>query len=421
MRLHIQDGFVVRDDSIVKEDIFIDNGRAVRPDADFRADEIIDARGLYVMRGFIDMHTHLREPGFEYKEDVASGTAAALKGGFTAVCCMPNTNPPADNPAVIAYIKERAAAADNCRVYPIGTITKGQKGGEITEMYRLKQAGAVALSDDGYPVESGGVMRLALEYAKTVGIPLICHEEDTDIAAAGVVNEGYSATVSGLRGISRAAEEVMIARDVILAESLDASVHIAHVSTKGGLEIIRNAKKRGVKVTCETCPHYFAANDGLILSFDTNTKVNPPLRGEDDRLAVIAAIKDGTVDAIVTDHAPHHINDKFVEYNYAANGISGLETAFQLANTFLVKKSGASLSALSKLMSANPARILGLDKKPEYAEADFTVVDTETPSKIDVKSFVSKGKNSPFDGWDVYGSVRYTIVGGRVKYGSGGK
>jgi dihydroorotase len=417
MRLIIKNGFVVKETAIPKEDVYIEDGKVVNPRKDFQADKIIDASGLYVLSGLVDMHVHLREPGFEYKEDIESGTRAAVKGGFSSVCCMPNTKPAADNSAVISYIKERAKIADNCRVYPIGAITKEQKGGEITEMFNLKRAGAVALSDDGYPVSSGNVMRLALEYAKTVGIPLICHEEDVEIAAGGVVNEGYNAAISGLRGISSVAESAMIARDVLLAESLNTRVHIAHVSTKSGLEIIRQAKKRGVAVTCETCPHYFSANDGLILSFDTNTKVNPPLRSEEDRLAVVEAIKDGTVDAIVTDHAPHHKNDKFVEYNYAANGISGLETAFALSYTFLVKNGGIDLITLVKLMSANPAKILGLDEVGGYAErADLTIVDLDKKYKISVKDFVSKGKNSPFDGWEVYGDIRYTIVNGEIKY-----
>ncbi|MDR2091378.1 MAG: dihydroorotase [Clostridiales bacterium] len=417
MRLIIKNGNVVKGNAVQKEDVYVENGRIVKPEKSFGADRIIDASGLYVMRGLVDMHVHLREPGFEYKEDIASGTKAAVKGGFTAVCCMPNTKPAADNPAVITYIKARAAEADNCRVYPIGAITKAQKGGEITEMFALKRAGAIALSDDGYPVSDGNIMRLALEYAKTAEIPLICHEEDTAIAAGGVVNEGYNATIAGLRGISSVAESAMIARDVLLAESLNTRVHIAHVSTKSGLEIIRRAKKRRVAVTCETCPHYFCANDSLILSFDTNTKVNPPLRSEEDRLAVVEAIKDGTVDAIVTDHAPHHKNDKSVEYNYAANGISGLETAFALSYTFLVKNGGIDIITLVRLMSENPAKILGLDKDAEYADAaDLTVVDLNKKYKISVKDFVSKGKNSPFDGLEVYGEVRYTIIGGKIKY-----
>jgi len=413
MRILIKDGFVVKNDGIVKDDIYIENGKTVKKTAAFKADEIIDASGLYVMNGFVDMHVHLREPGFEYKEDIKSGTAAAVSGGFCAVCCMPNTKPVCDNPAVVAYIKGKAAEADNCRVYPIAAITKQQKGTEITEMSALKKAGAIALSDDGLPVANGNVMRLALEYAKTVGIPLICHEEDTEIAAGGVVNEGYNATISGLRGISPVAEEAMIARDVLLAESLDAKVHIAHVSTKGGIEIIRQAKKRGIAVTAETCPHYFAANDSLILTFDTYTKVNPPLRSESDRLAVIEGIKDGTLDAIVTDHAPHHRDDKFVEYNYAANGISGLETSFALSYTYLVKSGIIDLIALNRLMSINPNKILGLDTKDG---ADFTIVDIGAQYKIDAEAFVSKGKNTPFDGYRVFGRAVYTIVGGAVKY-----
>ncbi|MDR1940111.1 MAG: dihydroorotase [Clostridiales bacterium] len=413
MRLLIKNGLAVKPDAVVKEDIYIENGKTVKARKGFLPDETIDAEGLYVMNGFFDMHVHLREPGFEYKEDIESGTGAAVAGGFCGVCCMPNTKPMCDNPAVVSYIKERARQADNCKVYPIASITKGQRGEEITEMFKLKRAGAVALSDDGLPVSNGNVMRLALEYAKTVGIPLICHEEDKDIAADGVVNEGYNATIAGLRGISRAAEEVMIARDVILAESLGAGVHIAHISTAGSVEIIRNAKRRGVKVTCETCPHYFSATDELILSFDANTKVNPPLRTEKDRLAIIEGIKDGTIDAIVTDHAPHHIDDKLVEYNYAANGISGLETAFCLAYTYLVDGGAIDIVKLNALMSANPKAIVGLS---DESAADFTIVDVKQRHVIDTSKFVSKGKNSPFNGRAVVGKVKYTIVDGAVKF-----
>jgi dihydroorotase len=412
----IKNGFVVKDDAVIKGNIYIKDGMVLREAEDFDADEVIDAEGLYVFDGFVDMHVHLREPGFEYKEDILSGTKAAVKGGFTSVCCMPNTNPVCDNPSVITYIKEKAMAADNCRVYPIGAITKGQKGAEITEMFKLKRAGAVALSDDGLPVLNGNIMRLAMEYAKTADILLICHEEDKEIAADGVVNEGYNATIAGLRGISRVAEEAMIARDILLSSALDARVHIAHISTKGSVELIRQAKRLGVKVTCETCPHYFSANDSLILSFDTNTKVNPPLRTEADRLAIIDGIKDGTIDVVATDHAPHHTNDKFVEYNYAANGISGLETAFALANTYLVKSRAIDYPRLNRLMSVNPKKILGISGGEKERYADFTIVDTEKKYRIDAKKFVSKGKNTPFNGLEVQGSVEYTVVGGKIKY-----
>lgn len=412
MNILIENGSTLRGGKVVKESIFIKDGKLSGSAKNFNADRVIDASGLYVLDGLFDMHAHLREPGFEYKEDIATGTKAAVKGGFTGVCCMPNTRPVLDEPSVVSYVTERAKAVGACRVYPIAAITKGQKGAEITEMRALKDAGAVALSDDGLPVLNGNVMRLALEYAKTVGIPLIAHEEDTEIAAGGVVNEGYHATVAGLRGISRVAEESMIARDILLAESLEAGVHIAHVSTKGGVELIRQAKKRGVKVTAETCPHYFAATDKLILSFDTNTKVNPPLRTEDDRLAIIAGLKDGSIDAIATDHAPHSKEDKFVEYNYAANGISGFETAFALAYTFLVKAGELSIAALNRLMSVNPRKILGIDR----GDADFTVVDLSERWVIDPEKFVSKGKNSPFKGFAVYGKVKYTVVGGKIAY-----
>ncbi|MDR3294012.1 MAG: dihydroorotase [Clostridiales bacterium] len=415
MNILIKNGFVVGDGGVKKEDVCLSDGKRVKATAGIAFDKVIDAAGLYVMKGFLDMHVHLREPGFEYKEDIESGTRAAVKGGFSGVCCMPNTKPVCDNPAIVRFIVEKAKEVGVCKVYPIGAITKEQKGEELTEMYGLKRAGAVALSDDGQPVGSGNIMRLALEYAKTADILLICHEEDKEIAAGGVANEGYHATIAGLRGISPVAEEAMIARDILLAEHLDARVHIAHISTRGSMELIRAAKKRGVKVTCETCPHYFSATDELILSFDTATKVNPPLRTEEDRLAIIEGIKDGTVDIIVTDHAPHHTTDKFVEYNYAANGISGLETAFCLANTYLVRSGAIKIERLQELLCKNPHAILGIEEN----EGDITIVDINKKVKIDKKSFVSKGKNTPFDGWEVYGEVAATIVDGVVKYERG--
>jgi dihydroorotase len=379
--------------------------------------DVIDASGLTVMAGFVDMHCHLREPGFEYKEDIASGTRAALTGGFTAVACMPNTDPVIDDKSVVRYVLSRAAECDNAKVYCIGAMTKGQEGKILSDMGAMKDEGIVAVSDDGRPVENGNMMRLITEYAETFSLLPISHCECPDIADGGLVNEGLNATITGLKGILRAAEEAMIARDVLLAESLNARIHIAHVSTKTGVAIIRDAKNRGVRVTCETCPHYFSATDDEILSFNTNAKINPPLRGEADVAAIIEGLCDGTIDAIVTDHAPHSLEEKNREFAYAPNGTSGFETAFSLCYTNLVRAGHMDMMRLSRLMSANPSKILrvGGGELRAGETADITIVDPEAPRVVDASRFVSKGKNSLFDGWKLFGAVKRVIVDGVEK------
>lgn len=380
-------------------------------------DKIIDCGGAYAFSGLVDMHCHLREPGYEYKEDILSGTMAAAKGGFTAVACMPNTQPPADNEAVISYIIEKAEQANFCKVYPIACITKSQQGTELAQYGSLKQAGAIALSDDGFPVDNPLVMKNALLYAKSHGMLIISHCEDKQLADGGSVNEGYNSTVSGLKGISAAAEEIMVARDIILAEHTNTKIHIAHISTKGSVNLIREAKKRGVTVTCETCPHYFAGDDSMILGYDTNAKVNPPLRSETDKEAIIQGIKEGVIDVIATDHAPHHIDDKNIEFDLAANGISGFETAFSLSYTYLVKAGHISLERLYELMTKNPSDILGIDcpRLKEGESADLFIADLNGRYKIETQKFVSKGKNNPFNGCNVYGKILHTIKGGQIK------
>lgn len=419
MNLLIKNATAVIGDSLEESDIYIEGSKIVKigKDIDCAADKIIDAENKVVLPGFVDMHCHLREPGQEYKEDIESGSAAALRGGFTSIACMPNTNPPLDNVALIKYVAMRGTEVDNAKVYPIGCITKGQQGKEIAEMGFMKEAGAVAFSDDGRPVENGNIMRLALEYASSHKALVISHCEDKSIAADGVVNEGLNATISGLKGINRVAEESMIARDVLLAEALGARVHIAHVSTKGSVEIVRQAKARGVKVTCETCPHYFCATDDEILSYNTNAKINPPLRTQQDVDAIIEGIKDGTIDAIATDHAPHHADEKNREFNLAPFGTSGFETAFALAYTYLVETDVIDMPKLSKLMSANPARILGIGTGVLKAgeRADITIVDTDKGFTVDSSKFVSKGKNSLFNGWQLRGAVTNVIVDGIEK------
>ena len=403
-----------------KKDILTDGDRIEKIAAGIKADgcDVIDADGLTALPAFVDMHVHLREPGFEYKEDIESGSKAAVAGGFSAVCCMPNTKPVTDNKYIVRYIKDRAKEVGLVKVYPIAAVSVGEKGETITEMGKLKEAGAVAFSDDGRPVESAQLMRIALEYAGGLNMPVISHCEDISLVNDGVMNEGYISTLTGLKGITRASEEVMVARDIVLAETLGARVHIAHISTKGSAQLIREAKARGVKVTCETCPHYFAATDELCKDNDANAKVNPPLREESDRLAMIEAIKDGTVDAIVTDHAPHAKHEKEGGFVGAANGISGIETSFALSYTALVKSGEITLERLSELMTANPASIVNIEcgRLEEGGKADIRLVDPKEKSAIDKNEFFPKGKNPPFHGREVYGRVRFTVVDGNVRY-----
>lgn len=419
MKLLIKNGTVVTPEGEIKADLLIEDKKIVKiaPKIEERC-KTIDACGKHVLAGIIDMHVHLREPGFEGKEDIKSGSEAAVAGGVTQVCCMPNTNPVCDNAVLATYIKHRANEVNLCKINPIGAITKGQQGESLSEIGKMKSVGVVALSDDGKSVENSYIMRLAMEYASDFGLKCLCHCEDSRLVDGGVVNEGYNSTVSGLKGSLRAAEDIMIARDIALAESLDIPVHICHVSTYSGVEIIRSAKARGVKVTAETCPHYFILTDDIITSYDTNTKVNPPVREEKDRLAIIEGLKDGILDCIVTDHAPHSLKDKQVEYNFAAFGISGIETSFSLSYTYLVKSGLMSLCSLMQKMSANPAQILQLEggKLEEGAAADITIVDLNEKYVIDSDKFLSKGKNTPFNGFEVYGKVCCTIVDGEVKF-----
>ena len=417
----IRNGNVVLENEVVKADILVKDGKIVTIAERISEsnEEVLDATGLHIFPGLIDMHVHLRDPGYEYKEDIESGTKAAVKGGFTQICCMPNTNPVTDNKVVVSYIKHRAQEVGLCKVHPIGAITKGSKGEQLADIGEMKKAGAVAISDDGVSVKSSRIMRLAMEYASGFHVKCLCHCEDKELVDGGVVNEGLSSTIAGLKGIPRAAEDIIIARELALAESLDVPVHICHVSTHSGVRLIRDAKKAGVKVTAETCPHYYAVTDEVVTRFDTNTKVNPPIREELDRQAILEGLKDGTLDCIVTDHAPHHINDKNVEYNQAAFGISGIETSFAVAITYLYRTGELTLSQIAEKMSAAPAKILNLEggKIAEGGVADLTIADLNEKWTVDPAKFVSKGKNSPFGGYELYGAVKYTIVDGVVKYG----
>ena len=416
----IRNGNVVLKNSVEKKDVLIADGKIVKIAENIPAngETEIDASGKHVFPGLIDMHVHLRDPGYEYKEDIESGAKAAVKGGFTQVCCMPNTDPIMDNKVVVSYVKNKAKEVNLCKVPPIGAITKGSKGEQLAQIGEMKKAGAVAISDDGVSVKNSRLMYLAMEYASGFDMTCLCHCEDKDLVDGGVCNEGLSSTIAGLKGIPRAAEDICIARDIALAESLDVPVHICHVSTHSGVRLIRNAKAAGVKVTAETCPHYFAVTDDIIRTFDTNTKVNPPIREEIDKQAVLAGLKDGTLDCIVTDHAPHHINDKNVEYNLASFGISGIETSFGFAITYLYKAGVLSLNEIAERMSAAPARILKLDggEIKEGGVADLMIADLEESWVVDPANFVSKGKNSPFGGYKLDGVVKYTIVDGEIKY-----
>lgn len=421
MKTLICGGEAVLLNGVEKLDILIENGKIVKlaknikPETDYK---VIDAAGKTVIPGIIDMHVHLREPGYEGKEDIESGSKAAVAGGVTQVCCMPNTDPVCDNAVVVKYIKTRQKEVNLCKINPIGAITKGEKGEALADIGKMAQAGAVAISDDGRSVMNSLIMRLGMEYASGFNLKCLCHCEDINLVDGGVVNEGKNSTLTGLKGSPRAAEDIMIARDISLAESLDVPVHICHVSTYSGVDIIRSAKKRGVKVTAETCPHYFVLTDDIIKDFDTFTKVNPPVREERDRQAIIEGLKDGTLDCIVTDHAPHSKKDKEVEYNLAAFGMSGIETSFALSYTYLVKSGILNLSELMKLMSYNPAKTLNLEggEIKEGGVADLAIVDLKDKYTIDGNKFLSKGKNTPFNGHEVYGKVCATLVDGEVKY-----
>jgi dihydroorotase len=398
-------------------DILIEGGRIVALGADISADGagVFDARGLVVSPGFIDLHVHLREPGQEYKETIASGAAAAVAGGFVAVCAMPNTDPVNDSASITRYIIEKAEEVGLARVYPIGAITRGSRGQELAEMAEMKEAGAVAVSDDGRPVMNSQVMRHAMEYAQDHGLVVVDHCQDLDLSAGGVINEGKCSALLGLRGMSRVAEELHIARDIMLAELTGARVHIAHVSTRRGIEMICEAKRRGLAITCEVTPHHLALTEEAVIGFDTNTKVNPPLRSEEDRAALCRAARDGIIDAIATDHAPHHADEKMLEYDRAPFGVVGLETALGVALTILHHGLGVPLERVVQMLSCGPARAFGLPggSLRVGSQADITIFDPDREWIVDPALFRSKGKNTPFAGWRLRGMVVATFVAGR--------
>jgi len=421
MNLLIQNGRIVdpsrnldeKQDLLIRDGVISDAGSHRGGQEDI---ETIDASGLVVSPGFIDLHAHLREPGQEHKETIASATKAAVRGGFTAVCAMANTVPPNDERAVTEMILAEARRNGICHVYPIGAVSKGLLGEALAELAELRQAGCVAVSDDGRPVRNAQLMRRALEYTRMLGIPVIAHEEDSDLAAGGVMHEGYYSTLLGLTGVPAAAEETMVARDVILAGAAGGHLHIAHLSTRGGIEAVRAAREDGVHVTCEVTPHHLSLTDASVTSFSTNHKMNPPLRSEEHRQALLEAIADGTIDAIATDHAPHHFDEKNVEFDLAPFGVIGFETAFAVAYDTLVGTGVIDVSRLISLFSTGPARVLSLPggSLSQGAPGDVTLLDLNGTSEF--TDFVSRASNSPFTGKSFAGKVIGTVVSGRVQY-----
>jgi len=378
---------------------------------------VIDISGKIAVPGLIDMHTHLREPGSEYKETIASGSEAAIAGGFTSIACMPNTNPVNDNRSTTEFILKRAAECGLASVYPIAAISLKSEGAMLSEFWDLKEAGAVGFSDDGRPVMNSALMRRALEYASSLDMPIISHCEDINLSAGGVMHEGAVSAEIGLVGIPAAAEEIMVARDILLAEYTGAHIHIAHVSTKGAVRLVREAKARGIRVTAETAPHYFMLTDEALRAFDTSAKVYPPLRGIEDREAIREGLSDGTIDTIASDHAPHARTDKELEFDYAANGITGLETSLALSLS-LVQEGVLTFPELIRKMTINPARLLRIRKGTlcDGADADIAVIDPLKEWTVDSRLFRSRGKNTPFQDWHLQGKAVMTIGGGEIRY-----
>ncbi len=397
--------------------VFAPSGSAAVPAAPAGASEL-DARGAILAPGLVDLHVHLREPGQSHKETLVSGTRAAAAGGFTAVACMPNTDPVLDSPAWIEWVANRARAQARCRVHPIGAVTLGQKGEQLAPALAMRSAGAVALSDDGRPIMSAAVMRRALEYARHAGLPVVCHEEDLSLRSDGHMHEGFTATRLGIRGIPSAAESVMVRRDIELAALTGGRVHLAHLSCAESLEALRDARRRGLPVTGETCPHYWTLTDEAVGDYDTDAKMNPPLRSERDRDAVIEAIADGTVDCFTTDHAPHTAEDKRQPFDLAPFGIVGLETALALTITFLVRPGHLSLERAIERWTDAPRRVFDLpavEIEPGFP-ADLVLFDPEAAWTVDPETFFSQGRNTPFAGWTLTGRVLATVCGGEITH-----
>ncbi len=423
MKLLIQNGRVVDpvNATVSILDIFAENGRIVQMEKNIEAeaDVVLDATGLIVCPGLVDMHVHLRDPGLTYKEDIFTGTAAAARGGVTAVACMANTDPVVDSPEQIQYIKEKAAQGNGVHVYPIGAVSVGMRGEEPTDGDALKQAGAVALSDDGCNVDNANLMRDVMILAKRLQLPVLCHCEDTSMVENRAVNEGSVSRQLWLEGRPAIAEEIMVMRDAMLAEETGAHVHICHISTAKSVDIVRHMKKHGVSITCETCPQYFTLTEDEILTQGSLARVNPPLRTAKDIKGIIAGLKDGTIDAIATDHAPHSPEEKARSLTRAPSGMVGLETSLAITLTELYHTGKMKLPDLIRAMTYNPASILHLSSKGRLSlggDADITIFDPEQEWVINPEEFASKSRNTPFAGRKVKGRVKYTIVGGKVIY-----
>ena len=400
-------------DLLIVDGVIRQVGRGLKPEP---AGEVLNCDGMVVAPGFVDMHVHLREPGREDKETIETGGQAAAAGGFTSVACMPNTQPVNDDQSVTEFITAQARRKSPVRVYPIGAITKGLKGEELSEIGELVRLGCVAISDDGKPVVSGFMMRKALEYARMFDIPVINHAQDPSLSDGGVMNEGYYSTVLGMRGMSAAAEETMIYRDITLAELTKSRLHVPHISTARSVDLVRQARARGVDVTCEVTPHHFALTDAAVAGYDTSTKMNPPLRSEEDRVALLAGLRDGTIDAVASDHAPHCQEEKEVEYDLAPFGIVGLETSVSIGLDRLVASDGMTLKRFVELYSTAPARILRIPAGTLSigAAGDVTVFSTSRETIVDPAGFRSRSRNTPFSGWKLKGAVTATVVAGRV-------
>jgi len=402
-------------------DIYVQKDRvreiSERIDTPRKSDTVIDASGQIVAPGFVDIHVHLREPGYEHKETIKTGCLAAAAGGFTSIVCMPNTNPINDNASVTEYILLKARTEGIVNVFPIGAITKGEKGKELADIGEMCEAGCVGISDDGMPVTDSGLMRKAMEYVKPFGIPVITHAEDTGLSAGGVMNEGFVSTELGLRGIPAASEEVGVVRDIILCELTGTPLHICHVSTKGSVRLVREAKKRGAKVTAEATPHHFTLTDKLVYGYSTDAKMNPPLRTQEDVDAILEGIADGTIDVIATDHAPHSQDEKNVEFDLAPFGIVGLETALSLSLE-LVEKGIITLEEMIKKLTVAPSEIVGIERGTLVpgSIADLVVFDPGMSRTVNPEEFFSKSRNTPFSGWELKGVVSNTIVSGKVVF-----
>lgn len=420
MDILIKNGRVIdpKNELDAQMDLLLQDGKITRVEKQIEqdADKIIDAKGLWVTPGFIDLHVHLREPGFEYKEDIKSGTQSAVMGGFTTVCCMPNTRPTIDNSVVTEYIYMKAQKEGYCRVLPIGAITKGQEGKSLSDIGKMAKSGICAVSEDGYTVENSSLMKTAMKYAVMFDLPIFSHCEDA-VLARGSMNAGDTANRLGLKGITNESEDIIVARDIILAQGEDANIHICHISTKGAVNIVKFAKEKGIKVTAEVTPHHFTLVDEDITEYDGNYKMNPPLRSIQDRATIIEGLKDDIIEVIATDHAPHHMDEKNGEFETSLNGIVGLETALPLSITELVERNVLTPFKMIEKLTKNPARILKREDIGHIgvgAIADITIIDPDMQYEINVNNFKSKGKNSPFNGKKVKGKVLYTIFDGEI-------